>query len=267
MLRRLVPSLVFAVLFLCTFPAIAADQQQTVFWPDASHPVLRFSFGKFKDMGGSVGNQRPYAIDTIAENVSDRLIENKQLTIYVFDKKQIRIADGFIAVSNLAPGQSTRFQITIMASGTPSTLQVVAQPEKQKLISLTVNSVPQGASLKVDGVDAGVTPKLIDIGPGKHRLNFSREGFRNGVFPLEIGEHDVSGGSISFELSTSQFDTVELRDGTLLNGDLDSIQGMDVIVRVGGALQHIDRNKVKRVLLVPRETPEPSSLPPADVRP
>jgi hypothetical protein len=39
---------------------------------------------------------------------------------------------------------------------------------------------------------------------------------------------------------------------------------MDVVVRVGGELQRIDRNKVKWILLVEREAPEPSSLPPAE---
>ncbi|MDR3793593.1 MAG: PEGA domain-containing protein [Terracidiphilus sp.] len=261
MLRR------FALaLLLCAsaLPLFAADQQQIVLWPDADHPVLRFTFGKFKSLEGSSGNQRPYAVDTVAENVSTRLIESKQLNLYVFDKKQIRIAEGFLGVTNLAPGQSVRFQTSFMASGSPASLQVVAQPESQRRITLTVNSVPQGASLKVDGVDAGITPKLIEIGPGKHRLDFSKDGFRSGVFPLEIGARDVSGGSISYELGAALFDTIELRDGTVLSGDLDSIQGMDVVVRIAGSLQRIDRNKVKRILLAQREAPEPSSLPPAD---
>ena len=55
----------------------AAEPQQVVFWPDAQHPALRISFGKFKDMGGSVGNQRPFAIGTVAENTSTQLISRK----------------------------------------------------------------------------------------------------------------------------------------------------------------------------------------------
>jgi hypothetical protein len=48
----------------------------------------------------------------------------------------------------------------------------------------------------------------------------------------------------------------------VLNGDLVSITGMDVEIRVGGSIQHIDRNKVRRVMLTQREVPA-SGLPPA----
>lgn len=253
-------------LFLFSFAAIASDQQQVVLWPSAQNPAIRFSFGRFKDLGGSVGSQRPYVIDTVAENLSKDLITKQHFSLYVFDKKQIRIGDAWLDITNLGPGQQVKFQTTIMASGTPASLQVLVPTEAQRVISLTVNSVPQGAMLKVDDVDSGPTPKLIQIGPGKHRLYFSKDGFRAGVFPLEIGANDVSGGSISYELGAAQFDTVELRDGSVLNGDLNSIEGMDVVIRVGGTLQRIDRNKVKRILLVERDTPEPSNLPPADVK-
>jgi hypothetical protein len=67
---------------------------------------------------------------------------------------------------------------------------------------------------------------------------------------------------VSYELGASAFDSVELRDGSVLNGDLVSISGMDVEIRVGGAIQHIDRNKIKRVILVQRNAPVPD-LPPA----
>jgi len=248
-------------LFLSSTFLFAAEPQQVVFWPDAQHPMLRISFGKFKDMGGSVGSQRPFAIDTVAENTSTHLITNKQLLIYVFDKKKIRLAEGSIAITNLAPGQSARFQTTIMASGSPAFIEVADQPVSERTISLTVNSVPQGATLQVDGKDVGMTPKLIELGPGKHRLSFHKDGFRHGVFPIEISDHDVSGGSVSYELGAVQFDTIELRDGTVFSGDLDSVQGMEVILRIGGTLQRFSRNQVKRILLVEREAPEPSSLP------
>jgi hypothetical protein len=62
---------------------------------------------------------------------------------------------------------------------------------------------------------------------------------------------------VTYELGASAHDTVELRDGSVLNGDLDSISGMDVVVRIGGALQHYDRNPVKRILLVERAAAAP----------
>jgi hypothetical protein len=38
---------------------------------------------------------------------------------------------------------------------------------------------------------------------------------------------------------------------------------MDVEIRVGGLIQHIDRNTIKRVMLVEREAPASSLSPPA----
>jgi hypothetical protein len=102
---------------------------------------------------------------------------------------------------------------------------------------------------------------MIYVGAGKHTLAFSKEGFTAGNFPLEISRDDVSGGTVSYELGASAFDSIELRDGSVLNGDLVSISGMDVEIRVGGSIQHIDRNKIKRVMLTQREAPA-ANLPP-----
>src|SRR5258707_5456044 len=123
----------------------------------------------------------------------------------------------------------------------------------RKKISMTVNSVPQGAVLSVDGVEAGTTPKSVQLALGKHSLGFVKEGFNTGTFPLEIGPDDVSGGSVSYELGTSAHDTFELRDGTVLTGDLVAVSGMEVRVRVAGTIQSLDRNKIKRILLTERD--------------
>jgi len=50
---------------------------------------------------------------------------------------------------------------------------------------------------------------------------------------------------------------VELRDGTVLTGDLESVSATAVLIRVGGNVQQLNRNQVKRILLVERETPSP----------
>ena len=98
---------------------------------------------------------------------------------------------------------------------------------------------------------------MVEVSAGKHLLEFSKDGFNSGRFPLEIGPRDVSGGSVSYELGVSAHDTFELRDGTVLTGDLISVSGMQITVRVGGALQTLDRNKIKRILLTEREPAEP----------
>ncbi len=118
-----------------------------------------------------------------------------------------------------------------------------------------MNSVPQGADLKLDGIPAGTTPKIVQVAPGKHVLSFSKEGFNSGTFPLETTPDDVSGGSVSYELGTAAHDTVELRDGSVLSGDVESMSATEVLIRIGETVQHVARNQVKRIALIQREQP------------
>src|SRR5437899_3096025 len=254
---------VTAVIFLAPATLAKETAEQVIVWQSSGTPVVRFTFGKFKEIS-SLGNQHNYIIDTTAENVWGKKIPDATFTLYLFDKNKARIGEGWITLSNVAAGQSVKFQTTVGASGTPVSLEIVPrslpaelQPlAPPKVISITVNSVPQGALLKVDGSDAGATPKQLRISAGKHLLEFNKEGFNPGKFPLEIGPDDVSGGSVSFELGTSAHDTIELRDGSVLSGDVESVSATEVVVRMGGAVQHLNRNQVKRISLTERETPQ-----------
>jgi hypothetical protein len=87
----------------------------------------------------------------------------------------------------------------------------------------------------------------------RHTLEFSKEGFNTGKFPLEITSRDASGGSVSYESGSPAHDTIELRDGSVLSGDLVSISGMQVQVRIGGNTQTFDRHQIKRILLTERD--------------
>jgi hypothetical protein len=87
---------VAAVLFLTvSIPSLLAKDTvfQTVNWPESGQTVLRFSFSKFKDIGG-MGKDHTYLTDTIAENVSDKTIGNASFCLYVFDKSKARIGEG-----------------------------------------------------------------------------------------------------------------------------------------------------------------------------
>lgn len=267
MIRNIALTTVLILVLLSS--AFAKSQpQQVIDWPQTGTPVVRITFSKFKEVG-ELANQHTYITDTTAENLWDKPINNMSFTLYAFDKNKTRIGSGYISITDVAPKQSIKFSTTLSLSGNPDSIQLVAQqlptglkPVAPKMIGMTVNSVPQGALLKVDGNEVGTTPKMVQLGVGKHTLEFSKEGFNAGKFPVEIGPDDVSGGSVSYELGTSAHDTVELRDGSVLNGDLESISGMDVAIRLGGAVQHIDRNQVKRIMLVERDAaPANPSLP------
>ena len=200
--------------------------------------------GKFKEV--SSGGQHNYTTETTAENLWGKPIARAEFSLYLFDKNKVRIGEGWISLNNMGPREIVKFQTGLMTSGSPVSLTLVPRSlpaELQsylppKTISMTVNSVPQGALVKVDGVAAGTTPKSVQISPGKHTLEFSKEGFNSGRFPLEVRPDDVSGGSVSYELGTSAHDTIEMRDGTVLSGDVESVTATEVVVRVGGGLQH-----------------------------
>jgi hypothetical protein len=242
--------------------SIAKDPPaQVIVWPASGQPVVRFTFGKFKE-SSSLGKQHSYNIDVTAENLWGKKISKADFSLYLFDKDKVRIGEGYISISDVAPAQVLKFQIFAQASGTPvatvlaprslpSELQAYLPP---KTISVTVNSVPQGAAVRVDGTEAGVTPKIIQVAPGKHMLEFTKEGFNSGHFPLEITPDDAPGGSVSYELGASAHDTIELRDGSVLSADVESVSATEVLVRIGGNVQRFNRNKVKRIGLIPRET-------------
>jgi hypothetical protein len=247
-------------------PILAKDTPlETIDWPESGTPVLRFTFSKFKSLPG-MGALHGYVMDIAAQNLSSKPISSARFNLYLFDKDKVRVGEDVIQLNNVSPGETVKFETTVAASGLPVSVSIKDAAQTPTPITLTVNSTPQGAILKLDGKEQGSTPRLISVGPGKHTLSFSKEGFTTGTFPLEIGPNDVSGGAVSYELGAASFDSVELRDGSVLNGDLVSISGMDVEVRVGGTIQHIDRNKVKRIVLTQREAPTPD-LPPATSNP
>jgi PEGA domain len=250
--------LLLAVLLL-TMPALAKDAPlQVIDWPDTGTPVLRFTFSKFKQLDGASNNLKGYVLNTMVENLSPRTIPAARFSVYLFDKNKVRIGEDFITLNNVGPGESLKVEFTVTTSGTPTSVTIKDAGQNLRTVSLTVNSIPQGAVLKLDQTEMGTTPKIINVGIGKHILTFTKEGFTAGTYPLEISPQDVSGGSVSYELGTSAFDSIELRDGSVLNGDLVSISGMDVEIRVGGVIQHIDRNKIKRAMFVQRSSPLPN---------
>jgi hypothetical protein len=255
------------VLLPLAIPALAKDAPlQTIDWPATGTPAVRFTFDRFKQLQG-MGNMHAFVMDTTAQNLSTRLIQSERFSIYLFDKNKVRIGEDVIALRNLGAGETVKFETTVTTSGVPASVSLENIAEAAKAISLTVNSTPQGATLQLDGTEQGTTPRIIKVGVGKHTLTFSKEGFIAGNFPLEITPDDVSGGTVSYELGAAAFDSIELRDGSVLNGDLISISGMDVEIRVGGIIQHLDRNKIKRVMLTQRDVPAPTPPPAASANP
>ncbi len=244
--------LALVLLLFLSIQVFASDKQSVVLnWPE-ENPQLKLTVVRFH-LENSYEGSKQYLIDMTAQNVSGKLIPTASPQFQIFDKKNIRIGQGSIQLSNVAPGETVKFQISALLSGSPETIRLVAPGLRR--VSLTVYSVPAGAQLKVDDQPHGVTPQNVVLQVGSHMLEFSKDGYTNGKFPLVITPDQLNGGSVSFELGSAMHDTVELRDGTVLSGDVESLDGTQAVVRVGGDVQAVPRNKIKRILLIEREIP------------
>jgi len=102
----------------------------------------------------------------------------------------------------------------------------------------------------------------VPMGVGNHTLSFSKEGYATGSTPVDIKADEAPGGSITFELGGLAEDNVELRDGTVLKGDVLSLSTTQVQLRVNGKDQTYERNQVRKIILVQRESvPQASPAP------
>ena len=241
--------------------ANAKDAMPSVSWP-ADKPLMQFTISKVNHVGGYQG-QQTYILDLAVTNLSGKRIPQASFTFYLFDKQQIRIGQGYIDLANMSPNETVKMQVNAQTVGTPATFTIIPQrlpaeiagAAPPKPIAVTVYSVPSGAKLSVDGKEIGITPISAQLVPGSHTLTFSKEGYNPGTFPMVVTPDQLSGGSVSFELGSAAHDTIELRDGSVINGDVQSMDAMQVVVMVGGTPQKFDRNQVKKLLLIEREAP------------
>jgi hypothetical protein len=253
--------LFFLLLVLFALPAFAKDAPpQVIVWPETGTPVLRFTFGKLKQLA-NIHGQQAWTLETQVENLWTKKIADAAFDLYLYDKNNVRIGQGWIGISNAAPGDIIKFQTNLTTSGQPASMKVAPRSlpaELQtnlpaKTIDITVNSVPQGARFALDGKDMGTTPKVVQVTVGSHLLEFDKEGFNHGKYPFAVGPNDISGADVSYELGTSAHDTIELRDGSILTGDLLSVSDTEVVVKIGGNPQAFSRNQIKRITLVQRD--------------
>jgi hypothetical protein len=262
MRKQSVAELVFlGAVLLGAIQATAKEPQSVITWPEKGQPVVRLTFGRFDHIGG-VGKTATYNTEVIAENLWNKPIENLSFTVRFYDKTKTRIGESYLSLRGVPVGQKVKQELTIATQGQPISLDITAEVLPKELgpskparqVAMQVQSMPTGATLTVDGEPAGTTPKTVHLSPGQHKLEFSKEGFRTGTYPLEIGPDDT-GGSINIELGGLSHDTIELRDGTVITGDVETVSATSVEVRVAGKIQTIERNQVRKIFLVEREPP------------
>lgn len=232
---------------VCRLAGAQADSPITVMWPSNDKATLKISFAKFQK-SGVVNGQGIFTADVTAQNVSEQSMPRSVFTVFIADKSGVRIGRARLQLPQIPPYRTEKTQLQFSAAGEPAAVSLLAG----KTIPLRVISTPPGANFKVDGTDEGVTPKLVDFTIGSHTLEFSKEGYATGTTPLEVGADELPGGSVNFELGGLSSDTIELRDGTTILGDVMSMSLTELVVRVDGKDRQYDRNMVKKVILVER---------------
>jgi hypothetical protein len=72
-------------------------------------------FGKFKE-GPAYGREHNYTCETTAQNLWNKKID-AVFSLYLFDKSNVRIGEGYVKVSNVGPGEMIKFQTTFHVGG------------------------------------------------------------------------------------------------------------------------------------------------------
>jgi len=258
---------VFLLATLCLFAAAgclhAKDKKEkpepsiVMIWPSDASPTIKLTFGRFVQLAAYNG-QLSLESQVLIENVSGKRIPLASFTVYLLDKDKVRVGNGNLNFADLEAGQQAKIAFQVFSIGVPSTLSLSARndpsgiPTSLRTVPLNVVSAPAGAAIRVDGRDAGITPTTVRITTGHHVLAFSKEGYASGSTPVDIKPDEAPGGSISFELGGLSRDNLELRNGTVVEGDVISMSITDVVLRVDGKDQTIPRNQVRKMILVER---------------
>jgi PEGA domain len=241
--------------FLLVTACFAKKPDLVMLWP-AQNPTLKLTFGTFRQLA-EMNGKISLGSDVLVQNLTSKSIPRASLTVSLLDKSSVRLGSGLLEVEDLNPGQSAKIQFQCFAVGVPAMLNIAAYngggiPTSTKTIAVNVISVPPGAALKVDGQPAGLTPTAVRVIAGTHNLELHKDGFADAKTPLDVNPDDRPGGSITITLGGISNDTIELRDGSVLLGDVISMTLESVVVTIQGKEQSFDRNSIKKIYLVER---------------
>ncbi len=226
---------------------------------------------------GSYAGKMTLVSDVTVQNLSAKVMPRASFNVSLLDRNSVRLGNGLLIIEDLNPGQSAKIQFQCTSVGQPAMLNLAARnsggmPTSTKAIPITIVSVPPGAMLKVDDQAIGMTPVTVRMPAGTHNLELHKEGYADAKTPLDVSPDEAPGGSITITLGGLASDTIELRDGSILNGDVISMSLEAVVINVQGNEQTFDRNRIKKIFLVERtvthvtvpETPVKTNPPATD---
>jgi PEGA domain len=171
------------------YAAAQTDIGIALLWPTPDKPSLKLTFGAFQQ-SGVVDGQGIFVSDVTAQNVMDQSMPRSVFTVFISNKDGVRIGRARLQLPEIPPYRTQKAQLQFSAAGVPAGVTLVAG----KTIPLKVISIPDGANLKIDGVDSGVTPRVVDFTIGTHTLEFTKEGYAAGSTPLEVAADELPGG-------------------------------------------------------------------------
>lgn len=243
------------LLLVATFSGAKKQPEIVMMWP-ADNPTLKLTFGAFQEMA-SYGGKMSLVSEVLVQNLTAKPMPRASFTVSLLDRKDVRVGNGLLAVEDLGPGQSAKIQFQCFSVGTPLKLNIAAQnsggvPTSTKMIPITIISVPPGAALQIDNQQVGTTPVTVRMMAGTHNLELRKDGYAVAKTPLDVNPDEAPGGSITITLGGLANDTIELRDGSILMGDVMSMSLESVVIKVNGQDQTFDRNKIKKIFLVER---------------
>ncbi|HTS10227.1 MAG TPA: PEGA domain-containing protein [Candidatus Eisenbacteria bacterium] len=241
------------LLLFAAATAFAADTVLT--WPaDGKDANLRFTIGKLRSVTSNAG-QTDYLGDATAENLTRKSIPSASFYLYLLDKNGKRVGEGYLEVTNLAGGQKAKIPVTAhaMSSFTRMELQPQHLPSDEPMkVKMHISSTPSGATVKLDAQESGVTPQVLPIAPGKHTLEFTKEGYATASTPVEIAANAMP-GSVDIDLNPLSVDTVVLRDGTALLGTVTSVTETAISLNAKGKSTTLARSRVARIVFGQRK--------------
>ena len=240
--------IIAALLVGAVASAFTADTVLT--WPESGEgTMLRFTVGKLRQVNSASG-QTDYLGEAVAENLSTKAIPSASFYLYLLNKNGGRVGEGYLEVTNLAAGEKTKVPVSVHAMGSFVRMELKPQhlPSDEPMkIKMSITSVPSGATFKLDAQESGVTPQILPVAPGKHTLEFSKEGYATASTSLDVAENAMP-GSVQIELSPLTLDTVVLHDGSVLLGNVVAVTGTGVSISVKGKMARVERSRVARVV-------------------
>lgn len=255
------PVCIITSLLLWAATARAADTVLT--WPpDGKDAIVRFTVGKLRQVSSTAG-QSDYLGEALAENLSAKMIPSASFYLYLLDKSGKRVGEGYLEVTNLAAGQRAKIPVSVHTMGSYTSMELQPQhlPSDEPFkVKMHITSAPSGATIKLDSQESGVTPQMLPIAPGKHVLEFSKEGYTAASTPVEVVANSMP-GSVEIELNPLTLDTVVLRDGTVLVGDVVSMTASAVNLNLKGKPTKLDRTRVARIILGQHKRPAATHRP------